>query len=347
MAVIEYKCTVCKREIEIPENEQGLELIQRCVITEGCRGELYRIGRKQDFLRGSLPSRVPGLVDYTPRRALFNYNQTVRARDWFITHNMGVVPSIQVLIDSAAATAVTESDVPCALRGDSEAQTQVETLDFTIEIVNGNELILHFESPQSGIAQLIARSTAKEVIETAAAETPTFQLTATGSILTIATLNEIIPEPNNITLDITYLSPDGITTVVHTYDIGTSANVASPWDDFETILIQGKRYKVRTFDAFIPEMADGTLPNGSSFYFSSLDIDSSGSPPPRGIAAREVFTLLGLDPYADVDKVKDEVIDVSKITADNAELSLFITDREMFAFTPVIDSTFPVIREVS
>lgn len=348
MAVIEYKCTVCKREIEIPENKTGLEVMQRCIITERCRGELYRIGRKQDFLRAAFPDRVSGLTDYTARRALYNHTQSVDARDWFVIHNMGVVPSVQVLINSSAATAITDTDLACALRGDTEAQAQIETTDFTIEVVDANELIIHFESPQSGTAQLIARSTAiAPVIEESTTAPEQFQLTATGSILTVATLNEIIPEPNDITLDITYNSPDGNTTVVHTYDIGTSANTTSPWDDFETILIQGKRYKVRTFDAFIPEMADGTLPNGSSFYFSSLDVQADGSPPPRGINAREVFVLLGLDPYDNVDKVKDQVIDTSKVTADNAELSFFTTNRELIAFESTIDSTYPIIREVS
>ncbi len=349
MAVIEYKCTVCKRQIEIPENTEGLEVIQRCIITEGCRGELYRIDRKQGIDRGSLPPRVPGLLDYTPRRALFNYTQSVQSRDWFITHNMGVVPSVQVLINTAAeAVSSGEDDTPCVLRGVLDTYDQIETTDFEIEILNANEIVLHFTDPQSGSAQLLARSTAFEITQPATATQPeTFQLTSTGSLLSIATLNEVIPEPNDITIEITYRSPDTLTTIVHTYNIGTSANVNSPWDDFETILIQGKRYKVRTFDVFISEMADGTLPDGSSFYFSALDIQASGSPPPRDIEPREVFVLLGLDPYANVDKVKDQVIDVSNITAANAELSLFVVDREMFAFDTVIDSTYPPIREVS
>ena len=350
MAVIEYKCTVCKREIEIPENKYGLEVMQRCVITEGCRGELYRIGRKQDYLRGELPARVPGLVDYSARRALYNHTQSVAATSWFITHNMGVVPSVQILIDSTAATAAdTDNEVACALRGTSDAQTQVETTNFTIEIVSANELIINFPDPQSGLAQLIARSTAApSAAPVAAVAAEQFQLTATGTLLSVATLNEVIPEPNTISLDITYTSPDGLTSIVHTYNIGTLPNVDSPWDDYETILIQGKRYKVRTFDALIPEMTDGTLPDGSSFYFSSLDIDVTGTPPgPRGLNAREVYVLLGLDPYTNIDKVKDQVIDTSKITAANAELSLFLSGRELFAFDTIIDSTFPPIREVS
>lgn len=348
MAVIEYKCNVCKREIEIPENKQGLEVIQRCVITEGCRGELYRIGRKQDFIRGDFPNRVPGLTDYTPRRALYNHTQSVAARDWFITHNMGVVPSIQVLINSAAATAATDENIPCVARGDVDSYVQVETLDFTIEIVNANELILHFSDPQSGVAQLVARSTAPVVVTgTTVAAAETFQLTATGSLLTVATLNEVIPEPNTIILEITYVSPDGATTIVQPYNITTSADAASPWNDFETILIQGKRYKVRTFDAYIPEMGNGVLPNGTSFYVSSLDIQAAGSPPPRDIAPREVFILLGLSPYDNIDKIKDQVIDASSVTATNAELSFFLSDRELFAFDTVIDSTFPPIRQVS
>jgi len=350
MAVIDYKCTVCKREIEIPENKYGLEVVQRCTITEGCRGELYRIGRKQDYLRGDLPARVPGLTDYSARRALYNHTQSVAATDWFVNHNMGVVPSVQVLINSTAATSVdTDNTVSCALRGTTEAQTQIETTNFTIEIVDANNLIIHFPDPQSGLAQMIARSTSTGVVETTtttAAEQ--FQLTATGTLLTVATLNDVIPEPNSISLDITYKSPDGLTSLVQTYNIGTLPSVDSPWDDYGTILIQGKRYKVRTFDALIPEMTDGTLPDGSSFYFSSLDTDSTGTPPgPRGLGAREVYVLLGLDPYTNIDKVKNQVIDASKITAANAELSLFVSGRELFAFDTVIDSTYPPIREIS
>ncbi len=348
MAVIEYKCTVCKRQIEVLENTEGLEVIQRCIITEGCRGELYRVKRKQGMDRGSLPPRVPGLLDYTPRRALFNYTQSVQSREWFITHNMGVAPSVQVLIDKPFESTSTIEDIPCVFRGVSDAYEQVETTDFEIEILNANQIVIRFTDPQSGSAQLLARSTAFEVTEPATdAQVETFQMTSTGSLLSIATLNDVIPEPNDITIEITYRSPDALTTVVQTYNIGTSANVDSPWDDYTTILIQGKRYKVRTFDVFIPEMADGTLPDGSSFYFSALDIQASGSPPPRDIEPREVFVLLGLNPYENVDKVKDEIIDTNNITIINAELSLFIADREMYAFDTVIDSTFPPIREVS
>jgi len=351
MAVVQYKCTTCKREIEIPENKYGLEAIQRCTITEGCRGELYRIGRKQDFSRGDFPARVPGLTDYTPRRALYNHTQSVAARDWFVEHNMGVYPAVQVLIESAAATtSQTDTTIPCDQRGNVDAYVQTETTDFTVEIVDANNLIIHFASPQSGLAQLIARSTASN-IQTAAATTTvaeSYQLTATGSLLTVATLNEIIPEPNTISVDITYKSPDGTTSVTQTYNIGTSPDIDSPWNDYTVVLIQGKRYKVRTFDAYIPEMGDGTLPDGSSFYFSSLDIDATGTPPgPRGLNPREVFVLLGLDPYANIDKVTNQVIDASSVDADNAELSLFLSGRELFAFTSVIKSTFPPIRQIS
>jgi len=52
MAVIVFRCTDCDREIQIIEQAQGLETIGRCVVTNKCRGSLYRVDRKEDFAVG-------------------------------------------------------------------------------------------------------------------------------------------------------------------------------------------------------------------------------------------------------------------------------------------------------
>ena len=80
------------------------------------------------------------------------------------------------------------------------------------------------------------------------------------------------------------------------------------------------------------------LPDGSSFYFSQVDS--------RAIQTREIIILLAQSPYANVDKITNQLIDVSTVNASNAELAFFHQDRELFAFTPIITSTFPQLREI-
>lgn len=338
MAVIRYKCDVCKREIEIPENKRGLDFIDRCIITEGCRGSLYKLIRKQDFLRGEFPTKVPGLRDYTARRVLYNHTQAISSTEWFVEHNLGVAPSVQVLVERSTTISEETELVPCVLRNNTENFDDVETTDFTINIISPNELTITFPNPESGIAQLIARSSAPIATEEVRIETTSTIQFTTSTIVSIATLNSTLSSSSPITLDVDY-TPAGSTTSISTaYTVNPTIATASPWNDFESILIQGKPYKVRSFDAFISEMGDGTIPNGSSFYFRQVE--------GRTIASREVIILLALSPFEDVDKIKDQIIDVSRVNISNAELSFFYQDRELFAFTTVVTSTFPPIREI-
>lgn len=318
--------------------------MDRCIITLGCRGELYRIDKKLDFVRGEFPPRVSGLTDWSARRVLYNHEQSIPSREWRIVHNLGVAPSVQVLIDRAVLSDDTDENVPCVVRSDTETFEQFETLEFEVEIVSPNELILRFENPESGLAQLIARSTVGRVVETTPEEEAApFQLT-NDTLLTIATLNETIPSASPFNLDVVYTPPGG-TSVTKTYSVGAGLPiVTSPWNDFATVLIEGKRYKVRTVDAFIPGFVNGTVGDGSSFYFNQ--ISGIGSPVARSISPREIFILLALSPYDNVDKVRDRLVDVSRVTAANAELSFFHQDRELFVFNNIIISTFPQIREV-
>lgn len=340
MAIIKFKCTVCKRTIEITENKQGLEVIGRCIITDGCRGKLYRLERKQDFIRGEFPAKVPGLIDYTPRRILYNHTQAVAAKDWFVEHNLGVAPSIQILVNRSIA-AESQDEVPCVLRNNTETFEQVETTDFTYTITGPNTLTITFTDPQSGLAQMIAHSTAPSITEESVAISPTYQLT-NDTLLTIATLNNTISSTQSINLSVIFTPPGESSLSPTVYTIPASVTSQSPWNDFSTILVQGKQYKVRSFDAFIPEMVDGTIPNGSSFYIDKIGVGS----PLRTFVSREVFILLALNPYDSIDKVTNQLIDINNINASNAELAVFYQDRELFAFTSIISSTFPPIREI-
>jgi len=349
MAIIRFECTVCKREIELPEKKGGLEIISRCIITDGCRGFMNRIEKKDDFIRGEFPPAVNGLADWSPRRILYNHTQTIAATEWRIVHNLGVFPSVQVLVEKSIIIGdITE--IPCESRGETGGTILVEDTPASIEIINRNEILIRFDELQSGIAQLIARSSAldieDDVIEeessiiqltnTEISDNPTFE-----AELTIATLNEKINPVVPVNVGLEYISPSA--NISHTYQNIGSASVTSPWTDFGEITIRGRFYTVRSFSALISEMRNGIIQNGSSFYFTSL---TDGTTTITNFAQNDMLILLAKDPYANVDKILDSFIDISDVDATNSELSFFYDTRELFGFKTLQRSVFPHIKEI-
>ena len=99
MAIVVYKCDVCKRDIELEQNIKGLENIQRCTITHGCRGKLYQTKVLPDYVRGRLPDQVAGLDDWRQRTVLYNHEQTIESDSWLVNHNLGTFPSVSVFVN--------------------------------------------------------------------------------------------------------------------------------------------------------------------------------------------------------------------------------------------------------
>jgi hypothetical protein len=189
MAVVVYKCDTCEREIEKPQNVNGFEIISRCVITQGCRGKLYQVDFKRDFIRGRAPEPVAGLDDWFARKVLYDHTQAIEARVWKIKHNMGVSPSVQLFVDS----------------GNGEL---FETEPFAVNVISKDEIHIDLgfderglEVARKGIAQLVARSSrpvsanTADLIEEAV---PFLQVSNFGddnnrSVWTIATSNVQFP----------------------------------------------------------------------------------------------------------------------------------------------------------
>jgi len=99
MAIVVYKCDTCKRDIELIRNIEGLETVQRCVITLGCRGKLYQTKVHPDFTRAALPTDVLGLDNWLQRKVLHNHEQTIESTEWLVTHELGTFPAISVFVD--------------------------------------------------------------------------------------------------------------------------------------------------------------------------------------------------------------------------------------------------------
>ena len=335
MAIVTYKCDTCKREIELQRNIYGLETPQRCTITHGCRGKLYQLNLQRDFIRGKIPARVSGLDDWQQRKVLYDHSQAIERDEWNIEHNLGNSVSVSVFVDRPTEDDPTNRD-------------EIEPDD--ILIVSPDEITLVFSRPYSGIAKLVDRAsdpqllnpTVTQQVEAAATQ----QISNLGEI-TIATRIATVGHKTDVGVQLTYNTPQQ--TVQVTDHIADDAPaIASPWSNFDKVVIKGSVYTVRSFNAIVAQMATGVIGNGSTFRFTGIDEDGVGSPAStigyRAPVQDEVFLLLASSPFTAVDKITTQVIDVSQITEDVNPFSLAYDTGEFFANTSVLQTIYPPVR---
>lgn len=264
MAVVQYQCSTCKRQIDLVQNQQGLEWVGHCNITLGCRGTLYQIDVKLDFTRGSPTPNVIGLKNWVQRKVLFNFTQTVARPMWIIEHDLGTAPSVVVFVNQPT------TDNPNA---------QVEVLPEEIIYNTDDKLTLIFPTSYSGIAQLIARSSNPDVlaprpIPPVVTKAPTIQLSNQG-VMTIATKVLSVGNPTNMSLTLAYtLGSSAISTDI-TYTASNVPSNLSPWEDTTSVIIKGKTYTVRTFNVQTAQTTSGQVSNGSTI--DLLSINSTGT----------------------------------------------------------------------
>jgi hypothetical protein len=265
---------------------------------------------------------------------LHNHQQPVERDEWIINHDMGVVPIVSVFVDRP-------------LQDDPNNRDEITPTD--IIIVSDNTVRLVFDRPWSGIAQLIARQSDPDlfnpktrIIET---EDPATQFSTTSEI-TIATRVGAFDPNNNIQLRVEYSTPANTTETLD-YEIDTQPDILSPWVDYEDgIIIKGQIYTVRSFTAFAPEMSSGIIGSGSTFTFTKA-ADLGGSPVSLDdITPGDILILLADAPYQTVDKVLDQFIDVTSVSAEENVGGFYYNNGEFFAVSGIAQNIYPLIRSL-
>lgn len=421
MATITYQCDTCKREITVPENTQGVTVFSKCIITRGCKGQLYKLERNKNILRSSeiIPEPVPGLENYVPRRVIFEQNQNISANPWKVNHNLGVSPAVIVYFFD---------DV-------TGRPFEVAPDDYTVTVVDRNNIEIAFSIPRRGIVQLIARSSVPREIETISTDnlfqvsnegimtlavpsvsvnpayvptatpgltptpTPTISLTPsitvsptvtptispttsptpsltpstgfTGSPTPTATLaptssSTLTPTPtptpsqspdsveqkwvfdDNLTINVEVLLPSNPSEqAIGNYIIDRPVN-SSPWFGWDQVLLRKRRnYSVKSFnildainDVFPEIQSLSDIPNGTSFSFTEINLGFGL----RTIESRQLFVLLGREPYGISDKIRDRIIDAGELRIlQNGRF--FVFDGEIFVDESVIERLYPLIEE--
>ncbi len=335
MAIVVYKCDVCKRDIELEQNIKGLENIQRCTITHGCRGKLYQTKVLPDFVRGRLPDQVAGLDDWRQRKVLYNHEQTIERENWIIKHDLGTFPSISVFIN-----------VPT----EANPGNQEEIIPIDTVIVDEDNIILTFGSAVAGLAQLVARQSDPDLLRPFVglniSTEELQQLSLTGDIA-IATRISTVGEPSDIDLGVEYTTTtNAIITNTYTAD-AAELNTNSAWSDIDKVIIKGKTFTIRSFNGLISEMQNETIASGSTFKFTS--IADAGSPQTfttRTIAQDEVYILFASDPFDNIDKITTQYIDVFDVNESNNNFTFVYDTGEFFSDKEAIQDTYPPIRAV-
>lgn len=314
-----YKCDVCQRSIKVPENRFSVDLISRCIITQGCQGKMRKLFTfKETNNAPIIPPSVAGLDDWLQRKILYTHQQTIKTTTWLIEHNLGSKPTVQVQVER------TDPENP-------NATILVDILPLKVEILDLNTIRLTFEKNESGVAQCIGTAAGITYTKTIELTGEPVQITNRG-VLTFATLNSSAAIPitgvfsNNISTEINYT---GVTVYLDTH---------SPWFGTTKLFINGKIYTVRTMNIKTTPPAPayfgaGLIEDGS--LFNIKDVNSVG----------EILIIFAKPPYGTFDRIVNQYIDVASINSNLSEI--YFSKGELFAQPSIIKQIYPHIIEVN
>lgn len=315
-----YQCDVCNRRSRIPSNPYGLEVVQRCIVTNTCSGKMHRVTLSKDVNNTpAITPKVTNVQDWIPRNVLFDYVQGIKAIEWVINHKLGSVPTTQVFINVDT----------------SEGEISTETTAYTTTQVDSNTLKIKFDAPQSGIVQCVShasQNTTNPSIPAPIPATTDIQL-SNNNILTIATIND------STTIDIQARFTDPVTGIVNICeynDVDAIPDAESPWAGAYQVRIVGKTYFVRTVIVTDPTTQTTPIVNGSL-----MNITINGLPINT---YRDTLVLMGTPPYSVPDRVTDSYIDIATINSTLPEM--YYSGGEILCSSKLIRPTYPPILVV-
>lgn len=365
MAVVVYECDTCKRDVYRKQNTQGIDIVGRCVITDGCKGKLLQKEIKPSHAVGHSTAPVIGLRDWEPRKILYTHTQGLAKKQWVIQHNMGGMPIVNVFSYSVNGSMKLNPIVP-----------------LNIEFTSSNVVTISFATSVSGVSQLLMRSsvsdqaitTLKPILIESNFNPNLFILSEslfmtngpeTYGELTIATRVVTRDKPDcgfdpyeEIVIQPHYLSPATGKEILprvpamhfRAVDKIPVDTASSPWAGVTKTVIQGAQYIVRSANI---HPAAGTLPTlgipeGSPVYFTvhakvwdpiqKIYVDGV-----RVLKKGELLGLMADSPFLTVDKILDKYVDLSQVTEATAPRQLVYTDYNWRVNPSLLTKTYPTI----
>lgn len=349
MSTLKYKCDTCKREIEILENRAGMNNFSKCIITKGCRGELYRTQRNPYNIRENFPQPSSvDLMNYNPRRTFFEYKKVTESDTWEIHHGMGVYPSVTIY----------------AFSEDANNYIIVDREEYSISIINKNTLSIKFEEPISGIAHLVARSSLDPDPEIEEEGSEIMQVSY-NNVLSIGVLGKITDagtgqygptvdpiytaDLDSIFLTISIKEPNR-EEVFCVEEFSGNSEVGTPWTNWSALISRKRRnysiwsknigdFKVvQDLYEDISEIPDGTRLQITHVRYGEDDFEE------RFIRARNIFILLAEEPFSISDKVLNKVVDVGTVNSFTSNNYYTFIGGELFLDSEKVEPIYPPLE---
>lgn len=350
MATIKYKCDTCKRDIDLLEKPYNLNTFSKCTITHGCKGKLNKLSRNLDNIRESTPTPVEGLDDFTKRKVFYKHQQNLINTTWKIKHNLGVSPAIEVFIKNNGILEI------------------LDYKDYTIQVIDKDNINVIHPTPQTGQVHCIARSTVPDFKLTENKAISLFRVTTNGifvfafpklithytieppatplSPLPIDTANE--PKPIRLEVSVTQPNQEEIICIE---TISSNINNNHPWLGWNEILVRKRRnYNIKTKSVFnfnrtfqLDVLKPETIAYGTRIRFLRVDLGTGNLQP---IDQDNVLILLANDPYQAIDKIKNKVIDINRLSTSSFNYFVY-QNGELYTATSNLESIYPDIQRVS
>lgn len=347
MATIKYSCNVCKRKIDILENPENITVFSKCIITNGCRGKLNKLSKNQNNYRETLPKLEHGLNDYVQRKIFYEHKQNLAKNIWKITHNLGVLPVVEVYVN--------------------DGNTNLKFENYQIEILDNNTILIKFLNNYSGIAQCIARSSVINIKDTHKDIQELFQVTYNGifvlaipRFITTFSGPSYLPQPTlpvdtknppkPIRLEISLIRPNR-EEVICVETIPQELITTTPWVSWNEILVRKRRnysIKTKSFFTFTRTFQEDIITknmveNGTQIRFLKVDFGTGYLQP---IESDDVLFLLANSPYSAIDKIRNKVVDVSKVNFSDFDYFVY-ENGEIYTDKSNLENTYPDIQKVN
>lgn len=314
-----YKCDTCTRSVRVPANSQGIEIVQRCIITANCLGKMQRVTNPADInSTPSIPPEVTGLTDWTARNVLFTYKQAVKSTTWNIAHDLENNPTVFVYVT----------------RNLNNATVLVQVEPKSINIIDLNNIQVTFDQAESGLVQCIALSSQNtatpSTLATVNAGASSIQISNQGE-LSFATL-DASPYVN---ISVVFSSPSSPQPILIEYlNIKIAASALSPWRGVNYVIVNSKRYYIRSINMLTYPPAplmfqSGMISSGAIAYF------------PNSTIAGQLLVLLANNPQTTADRIYNRYIDTA--SAHDSTSQLYYNSGNLYAASEVVKNTYPPI----
>ncbi len=318
-----YKCTVCARKIRVPRNRKGLDVINHCTITKGCRGILHRVTQLSDINNTpTLTPSVEGVWDWVQNNTLHTHSQEIASVVWRINHNLGSDPNITVYVN-------TQGPIGISLTQMSQP---------SVSVIDSNNIQILFDKAQSGVAQLVTLSSQNTINPTTTIPPVAeehVQISTNQGLISIGTL---LSDPSiNITIRFVVAGQPNIDITYN--NILDVPLVSSPWIGANRVFVEGKKYTTRSIDltthaGALPYFLSGQIPQqGAIMYITAIN----NTPP----IPKDILILEANQPFGPTDRVYDYYIDFSGETL--ASSNITYSYGKFFANNIANKSTYPYI----